>query len=105
MIPLINGSEHAITQTDVDEWERAFPGVDVVAQLLQARLWCRDNPTRRKTSRGVRKFLTGWLSREQDRGRPFAGQRRQDVPRQSGRHDGFDNDYYANMPNDRTIPA
>lgn len=63
-----------MTAADVAEWSQAFPGVDVRAAVLQARIWCKDNPTKRKTARGVRRFLTGWIGREQDRGgrRPSA---------------------------------
>ena len=30
--------------------------------------WCLANPTRRKTRRGVRRFINGWLAKVQDRG-------------------------------------
>jgi hypothetical protein len=33
------------------------------------RQWCIDNPTKRKTRRGIRKFIGGWLEREQNSGR------------------------------------
>ena len=29
--------------------------------------WCEANPTKRKTARGVTKFVNGWLAREQDK--------------------------------------
>ncbi|MGE8493665.1 MULTISPECIES: helix-turn-helix domain-containing protein [Comamonas] len=67
-IPLNDGTEHPVSEADIAEWRQAFPGVDVSAALLRARLWCKDNPTRRKTKRGVRAFLTGWLGRDQDKG-------------------------------------
>ena len=30
--------------------------------------WAEANPTRRKTDKGVRRFVVGWLSKEQDKG-------------------------------------
>ena len=30
--------------------------------------WCLANPSKRKTKRGVKKFINNWLSRQQDRG-------------------------------------
>ena len=30
--------------------------------------WCLANPSKRKTQRGVKKFINNWLSRQQDRG-------------------------------------
>ncbi|WP_208507927.1 hypothetical protein [Variovorax paradoxus] len=68
LIPLVNGTDFAVTPADVREWEAAYPSVDVLAELLKARIWCRDNPTRRKTEKGVRRFLSGWIGKEQDRG-------------------------------------
>lgn len=68
-IPLLGREgEFAVTEAMVAEWQDAFPGVDVRRTLKRIRLWCLDNPTRRKTRRGVRRFLTGWLARDQDRG-------------------------------------
>lgn len=30
--------------------------------------WLLSNPNKRKTRRGIEKFINGWLSREQDKG-------------------------------------
>jgi len=68
LIPLIDGSDFAVKAPEVQEWQQAFPSVDVVGELLRARIWCKDNPTKRKTAKGVRRFLSGWLGKEQDRG-------------------------------------
>ena len=66
-IPLNDKTEFGITQKDYDKWQDTFPAVDVLAQLKRMALWCDDNPKNRKTSRGVRKFISSWLSKEQDR--------------------------------------
>ncbi len=78
LLPLVDGSEHGVTATEVAEWSAAFPGVDVAQELRQMRAWLLANPTRRKTQRGVRAFAVKWLGREQDRGgirpnKPAAG--------------------------------
>lgn len=44
------------------EWQATFPGLDVMAQLRRARQWCVDNVDRRKTQRGMRRFIGSWLS-------------------------------------------
>lgn len=67
-LTLNDGSEYPITQADIDEWQTAFPNVDIVQQLHAMKLWCKDNPKRRKTKTGVRRFVTSWLDREQNRG-------------------------------------
>lgn len=67
-LTLNDGTEYGITQSDVDEWQQAFPAVDVMQQLRAMKLWCRDNPKKRKTKNGIRRFVTSWLDREQNRG-------------------------------------
>lgn len=67
-MPLIDGTDFDILQADVDEWQEAYPAVDVMQELKKMRLWCKDHPKNRKTKTGVRKFITGWLDREQNRG-------------------------------------
>ncbi len=71
----VNGGtmQFEITKLMVAQWQESYPGVDVTKELLKAIQWCHDNPTRRKTARGARRFLGGWLAREQDRGRRPAG--------------------------------
>ena len=60
-IILKGGSEHVID--DIDQWRRDFPGIDVESEMRKASSWCRNNPGRRKTARGIRRFLHNWLSR------------------------------------------
>lgn len=67
-IPLIDGSEFAVTEADVTKWAPVYPAVDVRQAVLRMREWCLSNPTKRKTRRGVRGFVTTWLGRDQDRG-------------------------------------
>lgn len=57
-----------LPQAKVDEYLESFPGLDVMAQLRAARQWCIDTPKRRKTPQRMQQFLTGWLSRAQNRG-------------------------------------
>lgn len=40
----------------------AYPQVDVDAELKKARLWCEANPSKRKTPRGMKKFITSWIA-------------------------------------------
>jgi hypothetical protein len=55
-----------ITDDDWQAWDKAFPAVDVRQEALKAALWLRDNPTKRK--KNVRRFLTNWFGRVQERG-------------------------------------
>lgn len=65
---LNDGSEYGVTQKDIDEWQDTFPNVDVLQQLKAMKLWLKDNPKKRKTRNGIRRFVTNWLDREQNRG-------------------------------------
>lgn len=61
-------TEWPLTADKVAEYGEAYPGVDVLRECRKALQWCRDNPTKRKTFRGMPAFLTRWLSNGQDRG-------------------------------------
>jgi len=65
---LNDGSEYGVTQKDINEWQDTFPNVDVLQQLKAMKLWLKDNAKRRKTRNGIRRFVTNWLDREQNRG-------------------------------------
>lgn len=56
------------SEEDISRWRQAFPGVDVRAAILRARAWVDADPKRRKTARGMKRYLTAWLGRDQDRG-------------------------------------
>jgi hypothetical protein len=57
-----------LTASKLQEYRDSYPALDVLAVCREARQWCIDNPTKRKTARGMTKFLGGWLAREQNRG-------------------------------------
>ncbi len=65
---LNSGLEWQLAQDDYDEMRRLYPAVDVAAELRKARGWLIGNPTKRKTERGILRFLHTWLARAQDRG-------------------------------------
>ena len=65
---LNDGTFFNIVSADVSKWEALYPNVDILQQLRNMAGWCDANPTRRKTRGGVRRFITAWLAREQDKG-------------------------------------
>ena len=65
---LNNGEEYGIVQSDITEWQELYPAVDVMQELRNMKGWCKENAAKRKTARGIRRFITGWLAREQNRG-------------------------------------
>ena len=63
-----NSPSWPLTQGIVDKLKAAFPTVDVLAECRKALCWIEMNPTRKKTARGMPKFLNGWISRSQNSG-------------------------------------
>ena len=60
--------EWGLTEKKINEYHETFPGVNIIQQAKVARQWCIDNPTRRKTFKGMSKFLFSWFSRCQNGG-------------------------------------
>jgi len=67
-IPLNDGTEWRPTQKQYEEYVRLYPAVNVQSEFRGMRGWCLSNPSKRKTRRGVERFVTGWLERCQNRG-------------------------------------
>jgi hypothetical protein len=65
---LNDGSTFTPDDKDVIAWQRTYKAVDVNQELAAMESWLDANPTRRKTKRGIKKFINAWLSRAQDRG-------------------------------------
>lgn len=67
-LPLVDKTFYSVPKTKVAKWSEAYPAVDVMSELKKMASWLDANPTRRKTRRGIDRFINAWLSREQDRG-------------------------------------
>lgn len=65
---LNDGSFFDVLSPEVLKWETLYPNVDVKQQLRNMAGWCDSNPTKRKTRGGIKRFITAWLAREQDKG-------------------------------------
>lgn len=57
-----------LTDLKVAEYRATYTGVVVESECRKAWQWCQDNPSRRKTAKGMPRFLSTWLGRAQDRG-------------------------------------
>jgi predicted phage replisome organizer len=67
-IMLNDGTEWRPSQALFAEYVRLYPKVEVKQQFNEMCGWSLSNPEKRKTRRGIARFVNGWLSREQDRG-------------------------------------
>lgn len=66
-LPLINGNDYLVTKDYVRELKGLYPAVDIEQALRNMRGWLDSNPRNRKTPRGIKRFITGWISRDQDK--------------------------------------
>lgn len=67
-LPLNDGTEYEVSVEQCHEWAGLYPAVDVIQQLRSMRGWLGANPKKKKTRSGIKRFITSWLSREQDKG-------------------------------------
>ena len=67
-IMLQDGSFYNVPMENIEVYKRLYPGVDVEQQLRNMMGWSMDAGPNRKTRAGVKRFITRWLIREQDRG-------------------------------------
>lgn len=67
-LPLNTGEEYPVFQRNIGEFAELYPAVDVLQAMRGMRGWLLTNPAKRKTKRGINRFINSWLSREQDKG-------------------------------------
>lgn len=67
-LPLNDGTFFDVSENDRAKWSQLYPNVDVLQQLRNMAGWCDANPTKRKTRGGIKRFITAWLAKEQDKG-------------------------------------
>ena len=66
-LTLNDKTEYPVTEEQVEEWTKLYPAVDVMQELRKMKGWLDANPSRRKTKKGILRFINSWLSKEQDR--------------------------------------
>lgn len=65
-LPLNDKTNFSISESDVNKYQELYPNVDVSQELRNMKGWLDANPTKRKTKRGINRFVNGWLQRKQD---------------------------------------
>lgn len=65
-IPLIDGSEYAVTEKELAEWQKLYPAIDATQELNAIIGWNKANPTHKKTRSGISRHLNSWFSRAQN---------------------------------------
>jgi hypothetical protein len=71
VLPCVGNGPHSwpVSEKMLDEYSLLFPGVDLDLEFRKMRHWLETNTKKRKTFRGMRRFVSGWLSRAQDQGK------------------------------------
>lgn len=70
---LNDGGTYKVTRSEAERYQALYPAVDVIQELRNAAGWLEGNPTRRKTKAGIKRYINGWLAREQDNGKSKGG--------------------------------
>ena len=86
-LPLVNGDDYLVTREYVRELQGLYPAVNVEQALRSMRGWLDANPRNRKTPRGIKRFITGWIAREQDK-----------APRVERKTNHFNQNNFNNFP-------
>ena len=47
----------------IDEWNELYPNVDVLQELRKMKGWSNANPAKRKTKKGIQRFINAWLEK------------------------------------------
>lgn len=65
---LNDGTVYAVSAEEMREWAGTYPAVNVAQEFREMAAWLKNNPSRRKTRKGVKRFIMNWLGAEQDKG-------------------------------------
>lgn len=55
-----------INPSDIKTWQELFPAINVEHELKLMADWCLSNPTKAKSKKLWRKFISGWLKRNNE---------------------------------------
>ncbi|MDE5717816.1 MAG: hypothetical protein K2I53_09430 [Lachnospiraceae bacterium] len=68
LLPLVDKSFYDVPADKITLWQETYPAVDIEQELRRMIAWLDSNPTKRKTRRGIERFINNWLARTQDSG-------------------------------------
>lgn len=70
-IPLKNGDEFQVSYLQSEKWQKTYTKIDVAQVLKQIQDWNISNPRKRKCKTGIKRHITLWLAREQEKAQRF----------------------------------
>ncbi len=78
-IPLVDGTEYAVTENALAEWQKLYPAIDAKQELRSLIGWNKANPTHKKTRAGINRHLNSWFSRAQNSAKKGGQQKKQNA--------------------------
>ena len=66
-LPLRDGTAYLVDGEELAKWKALYPHLDVEQQFRNMIGWLSVSPERRKTRRGIGRFIASWLSRRADK--------------------------------------
>lgn len=78
-IPLVDGTEYAVTENALAEWQKLYPAIDAKQELRSLIGWNKANPTHKKTRTGINRHINTWFSRAQNSAKKGGQQKKQNV--------------------------
>ena len=87
LLPLVDKSFYDVPLSLIEQWKMAYPSVNIEQELQKMIAWLNANPTRKRTRKGIERFVVSWLNRAQDSGGRYV----QQSVKSSARPTGFTN--------------
>ena len=72
-----NSEEFIVRETYYEEMRECYPAVSMDEELRKMKAWLISNPSNRKTSRGMTRFINNWMSNAQNKARKNTGYQQQ----------------------------
>lgn len=68
LLPLSDKTSYDVPLDKISNWKQAYPIVDVEQELRKMIAWLDSNPNKKKTRKGIARFINNWLENAQNRG-------------------------------------
>lgn len=81
---LKTGEEWPVTKDFFEQMRELYPNSDTLQEFRNMAGWLIGNPAKRKTKAGIKRFVTGWLVRNQKQPTQQSGNSKTNIPRQTG---------------------
>jgi hypothetical protein len=91
-----SGGDYKVDPVKLAQWVATYPSVDVAMEIKKAWQWHEDNPSKRKTKKGMPRFLGSWLARKHELDSQSSGESKQRCAVCNGEGSTEQGDSYVN---------